>query len=88
MKKVKEKDVRILEWFCIITAVTAGILSGLYLFDVLQNHWFLNFILILAILLHVSLVLLFLIRKKKVFTLLAAAFVVLYAFALISLNFL
>lgn len=86
MKKVREKDVRILEGFCVVTAVIAGVLCILYLFDLLQNHWFLNFILGLAVLLQVSLSLLFLIRKKRFFTAVSAVLLVLYAGSLIYLN--
>ncbi|MDO4323706.1 MAG: hypothetical protein Q4C61_14390 [Lachnospiraceae bacterium] len=86
MKKVKEKDVRILEGFCVMTAVIAGVLCVLYLFDLLQNHWFLNFILGLGVLLHVSLTLLFLIRKKRILTASSVVLLVFYIVSLIYFN--
>ena len=86
MKKMQERDIRVLEGFCFVTAVLAGSLSILYLFDLLQNHWFLNFILGLAVLLHVALLLLFLILKKKFQTGLSAALLVLYTAGLIYFN--
>ncbi len=86
MKKVREKDVRILEGFCVVTALIAGALGVLYLFDLLQNHWFLNFILGLAVLLHVSLTLLFLIQKKKLLMTGSAILLLVYAASLVYLN--
>lgn len=86
MKKVREKDVRILEGFCVVTALITGALCVLYLFDLLQNHWFLNFILGLAVLLHVSLALLFLIQKKRLLMTGSAILLVVYAASLVYLN--
>lgn len=86
MKKVKEKDVRVLEGFCVVTAIIAGALCILYLFDLLQNHWFLNFILGLAVLLHISLTLLFLLRKKKLLLAASAILLVFYTASLVCLN--
>jgi hypothetical protein len=86
MKKVREKDIRALENFGTLTAVLTGVLCILYLFDVLQNHWFLNFIMGLAVLLHVSLTLLFLIRKKKLMMTVSAVLAVGYIGGLIYFN--
>lgn len=86
MKKVKERDVRILEGFCVVTAVLAAVLCSLYLFDVLQNHWFLNFILGLAVLLHVAQTVLYVIRKKRFQMVLALVFTVFYAVCLVYFN--
>ena len=43
MKRNREKDMEAAEIFCIITALAICILSILFLFNFLQNHWFLNF---------------------------------------------
>lgn len=86
VKKIKEKDIGILESFCAVTAVLAGILCVLYLLDVLQNQWFLNFILGLGALLHVSLALLTFIRQKKIAMGLSALLTVFYIACLIYFN--
>ena len=86
MKKVKEKDIRILEIFCSITALGAGILCILYLFDLLQNHWFLNFILGLGVLLHVALLLQYLVQHRRVMTVVSFGFTALYVAGLIYMN--
>ena len=64
MKKIKEKEIQGLEVFCSITALATAVLSIMFLFDFWQNHWFLNFILGLGVLLNVALLLLFLLRHK------------------------
>lgn len=87
VKNVREKDIRFMEIFCVITAFVAGILCVLFLFDLLQNHWFLNFILGLGVLLHVALSLLFLVKQKPVLTGLTVVFVLFYAGSLIYFNF-
>lgn len=86
MKKVREKDVRFLESFCAITALAAGILCILFLFDVLQNHWFLNFILGLGCLLHVAAALLYLMQRRTVLTVVSALLMVFYVASLIYFN--
>ncbi len=86
MKKVREKDVCRLEMLCWVTAAAAAVLSVLFLFDFVQNHWFLNFILGLGVLLHAALMVLFLLKNKKLFAGLAAVLAVCYAGSLIYFN--
>ena len=86
MKRAGEKDIRILEGFCVINAVLLGGLCALYLLNLLKNHWFLNFILILGILLHVSLTLLVLIRKKRILTAVTGFLCVFYIVCLVYFN--
>ncbi len=78
MKKIKEKDIRGMELFCVIAALAADALCALYLLNVVQYHWILSFIQILAVLLHVALSLLLLVQKRTVLAagcgLLAAAY--------------
>lgn len=64
MKNIKEKEIQGLEIFCSITALATAVLSVMFLFDFWQNHWFLNFILGLGVLLNLALLLLFLLRHK------------------------
>ena len=85
-KKVKEKDIRILEIFCSIPALGAGILCILYLFDLLQNHWFLNFILGLGVLLHMSLAILHLLKNRKILLVITAVFLIFYIACLVYFN--
>lgn len=87
MKKIKEKELQGLEVFCILTALAAIILGILFLFNFWQNHWFLNFILGLGILLHVALLLLFILRHKMLYTVGALFLVIFYSSALIYFNF-
>lgn len=88
MKKVREKDIQGFEVFCIITALAAAVLCILFLFNVIQNHWFLNFILGLGVLLHVALFLLAVLRHKIVPAVTALVFVVFYGGGLVYFNFL
>lgn len=83
MKSAKEKEERFLDGFCGVTAAAAGVLSVLYLLDILQNHWFLSFILGFAALLHAALSLLFFIRRRHIRMSLAAAAAVFYGGCLI-----
>lgn len=87
MKKIKEKELQELEVFCILTALAAIILGILFLFNFWQNHWFLNFILGLGILLHVALLLLFVLRHKMLYTAGALFLVIFYSSALVYFNF-
>lgn len=87
MKKIKEKELQGLEIFCILTALAAIILGILFLFNFWQNHWFLNFILGLGILLHVALLLLFVLRHKMLYTAGALSLVIFYSSALVYFNF-
>lgn len=86
MKRIKEKEECFLDGLCSVTAAAAGILSILYLFDILQNQWFLSFITGFAVLLHVSLSLLFFIRRKHVRMSLAILAAVFYCGCLIYFN--
>ena len=88
MKKGKEKELQGLEFFCIITALAVCILGILFLFNVLQNHWFLNFILGLGILLHAALGLLFLVRHKQLPALVSGVLTLLYAGCMVYFNLL
>lgn len=86
VKKVREKDIRFMELFCVITALVAGVLCVLFQFDILQNHWFLNFILGLGVLLHVSLCLLFLVKRRMVLGTSSAILTVFYIASLAYFN--
>jgi len=86
MKKINEKDLCILWIFCAATAAMTDILCVLFLLNVVQNHWFLNFIQVLAILLHLSLLLLGLIKKKWVFSIGSAVLLLAYTGSLIYYN--
>ena len=88
MKKVREKDVQKLEIFCIITALAVIVLCILFLFNLLQNHWFLNFILGLGVLLHVALTLLMVVQNKIAFAVCTLLFAVFYGAGLVYFNFL
>lgn len=74
MKRNKKWDIRGLEAFCFVTTFAVDVLCVLYLSNVMQYHWFLNFILILAVLLHVALAALRLLQDKKLLTAQAALF--------------
>ena len=86
MKSIKEKEECFLDGFCGVTAAAAGILSIFYLFDILQNQWFLSFIIGFAVLLHVALSLLFFIRRKHVRMSFAILVAVFYSGCLIYFN--
>lgn len=86
MKKVREKDIQFLEIFCAVTALAAGVVCTLFLFDVLQNHWFLNFILGLGVLLHVAMSLLYLVKRRLVLTILSVMLMVFYIASLVYFN--
>ena len=85
-KKINEKDVRALWIFCAVTATITDVLCVLFLLNVVQNHWFLNFIQALAVLLHLSLLLLGLLKKKLVFSIGSAVLMLAYAGRLIYYN--
>ena len=86
MKKVREKEIKRLEIFCVITALVAGVLCILFLFDFLQNHWFLNFILGLGVLLHMSLAILHLLKNRKILLVVTAVFLIFYIACLVYFN--
>lgn len=86
VKNVREKDIRFMEIFCVITAFVAGILCVLFLFDLLQNHWFLNFILGLGVLLHMSLAILHLLKNRKILLVVTAVFLIFYIACLVYFN--
>ncbi len=88
MKKVREKETEVLEIFCIITALAACVLGILFLFNVLQNHWFLSFILGLGVLLHVALFLFFLLRHRQIYAAVSAVFAVFYTGCLVYFSLL
>lgn len=87
MKKIKEKEIQGLEILCIITALAIVVLSVMFLFDFWQNHWFLNFILGLGVLLHVALAVLFTLRHRIVQAAVCGLLALLYGGALIYFNF-
>ena len=87
MKKVREKDIQGLEIFCILTALAAVVLGVLFLFNFWQNHWFLNFILGLGVLLHVALSLLFVLRERTLYAVCTLLLAVFYGGALVYFNF-
>ena len=83
MKKAKEKNIRILEAFCILTAAAAGVFCILYLLDLTQNYWFLNLILGLGVLLHVSMSFLSVVKRAYFPAVAAALAAVFYAVCLV-----
>ena len=80
-KKINEKDVRAAKKYGFLV-----LLCVLFLLNVMQNHWFLNFIQALAVLLHLSLLLLGLMKKKWVFSIGSAVLMLAYAGSLIYYN--
>ena len=66
IKKMKEKDIRLVLLFCMLTALAADILCVLFLLGILQSHWILNVISALAILLHIALTLFGFVQKRTV----------------------
>ena len=64
IKKMKEKDIRLVLLFCMLTA--ADILCVLFLLGILQSRWILNVISALAILLHIALTLFGFVQKRTV----------------------
>ena len=66
IKKMKEKDIRLVLLFCILTALVADVLCVLFLLGVLQSRWVLNVISALAILLHTALALFWFVQKRTV----------------------
>ena len=66
IKKIKEKDIRLVLLFCMLTALAADILCVLFLLGILQSHWILNVISALAILLHIALTLFGFVQKRTV----------------------
>lgn len=87
MKRLNEKEIRKLELFCIVTALAADFLCVLFLLDVLQNQWFLNSILGLGILLHISLALSSFLRHRIVASAGAVLMSVAYGVSLYCYNF-
>lgn len=86
MKKIKEKDIRSFEAVCVMAALAVCVLCILFLFDLLQNHWFLNLILGLGVLLHVALFLLAYLKRNTTFAVLAAVLAVWFLGTLIYFN--
>ena len=66
IKKMKEKDIRLVLLFCMLTALAADILCVLFLLGILQSRWILNVISALAILLHIALTLFGFVQKRTV----------------------
>lgn len=86
MKKNREKEMQWLEVFCIIAACAVCVLSILFLFDFMQNHWFLNTILGLGVLLHVSSALLFLLRRRYPLLWISVGLALFYGAGLVYFN--
>lgn len=86
MKKIKERDIWHLEVFTLIAAVLAAVLCILFLFDLVQNHWFLNFILGLGALLNVSLFLLYMVKKRTFAAVLAGLLSIFFIVCLVFFN--
>ena len=66
IKKMKEKHIRLVLLFCMLTALAADILCVLFLLGILQSRWILNVISALAILLHIALTLFGFVQKRTV----------------------
>lgn len=86
MKKINEKDLVALWMFCIVTSLITDVLCILFLLNVVQNHWFLNFIQALAVLLHLALMLLCLMKKKWILCGCSGVLVLLYMGSLVFYN--
>ena len=86
MKKNREKEMQGLEAICIVSAGAVCILSVLFLFDAMQNHWFLNSILGLGVLLHAAAALLFVLRHRTVLFVSSIVLALVYSAALIYFN--
>lgn len=86
MKKIKEKEQDLFLWFCIVIAVTADVLCVLFLLNVVQNRWFLNFIHALAVLLHLAFAVLALVRGKRKLCFVSAGVMAVYLISLALYN--
>lgn len=82
----KEKEIRALEYFGTASCVVTAVFCVLFLFDVFQNRWVLNFILGTAVLMHTALLLLMFLRRKRILSAVAALAVLCYAGCLIYFN--
>lgn len=86
MKKIKEKEIRAAELFCVVTALVTDVVCILYLLNIVQFHWSLSLIHILAILLHATLGLLGFVQKKRGMAGIAVLLVLIYLAGLIYYN--
>lgn len=83
MKKVKEKNVRILEGFCVLTVALTGIFCILYVLGIMPDPWFLDVILGFGVLLHAALFLLSAVRRRYFWAAAAAVLALFYAVCLV-----
>lgn len=86
IKKIKEKDLRMVMLFCMLTALAADVLCILFLLGVLQSRWVLNVISALAILLHTALALSAFVQKRNVIVWVSVLLLIGYAGNLIYYN--
>ena len=86
MKNIRDKEMQGLEYFCIIAACAVCVLSILFLFDFMQNYWFLNTILGLGVLLHVSSALLFVLRHRHTLAWISGILALFYGVGLVYFN--
>lgn len=84
--QMKEKNIRKLKLLSIVTALAAGALAVLYLFDILQNWWVMDFILILGSLLEIVLTIILFVRNKNILAGIALVMAVFFIGTLIYFN--
>jgi hypothetical protein len=85
MKKVKDKDIRILRGLCVVIALAVGTLSVLYLIGIIQNSLVLDGILSLGILMHLALSVLSFVQHRNLLAGILLALAVIYAGILVVL---
>ncbi len=86
MKKNREKEAGLLGGFCVVTALALDVVCVLFLLDVTQKWWILNFIMGLGILLHIALALQGVTRRKWITAWISLALVLGYAVGIVFYN--
>ncbi len=62
----KEADIRRIEGFCIVASLIVTVLCFLFASGILQNNWMLSFIQMFGALMNLSVLLIFILRKRTV----------------------
>ncbi|MCC8052080.1 MAG: hypothetical protein LIP10_15805 [Clostridiales bacterium] len=62
----KEADIRKIEGFCVVTSLIVTALCFLFASGILQSNWMLGFIQMFGALMNLSVLLIFVLRKKTV----------------------
>lgn len=83
MEKTREKDIRELKRFCVLIGLAAAVFCILYLFNIIQNEWVLDIVLVLGIVLHTVYAIVFALQKNRILTIISVLFIVLMEIFLI-----